>query len=81
MHLDIELTADRIFYVCGKKVEIVLLKAFDSIIDSHQSQDQEVELIQLIRWEMEKHLLRYVIMAQKLLEMKDFSQKRMDTAI
>lgn len=37
--------------------------------------------MQSIRWEMEKHLLRYVIMAQKLLEMMDFSQKRMDTAI
>ena len=45
------------------------------------SKPGQVELIQLIRWEMEKHLLRYVIMAQKLLEMMDFSQKRMDTAI
>ena len=48
MHLDIELTADRIFYVCGKKMEIALLKAFDSIIDSHQSQDLRIVLLQIM---------------------------------
>ena len=42
------MTADRIFYVCGKKVEIVLLKAFDSIIDSHQSQDLRIVLLQIM---------------------------------